>query len=413
MEKYIVNILCDFCLLLVIRRFIDDFFGKRKRSKNWSNLASIVWLAGTLVMSELFHVPLLNLTTNLLLTILLTYAYEGSVVKRVLVSILLSVLSAACDMVAFVTTSAVLDPDKSFYSFVFTVIYMLLLERILGIVIRRGRVWELVGKEMLLLCGFPVLAVIVLYCVTAMESGIYQCIASIAVLAISILYIVVYDKLAMSLEVKWEKGMLEKSVEAYHHELDTMKNSQRRIQNLRHDLRHHFIELEGLAKQGKNEEIYSYVKELETSFADTKRAVHTGEYETDSLVNFLVDDARNRAVDVCTDITIPEDLNVSKYKWNVIVGNLLENAIEAASKADMKKVILKLKLSDGILFLEIKNSYTGRIVMEDGMVKAKSVARNHGIGLRSVKELVDEQDGQMDIKVDDEWFDVKVMISIV
>ena len=79
----------------------------------------------------------------------------------------------------------------------------------------------------------------------------------------------------------------------------------------------------------------------------------------------------------------------------------------------MKKVILKLKLSDGILFLEIKNSYTGRIVMEDGMVKAKSVARNHGIGLRSVKELVDEQDGQMDIKVDDEWFDVKVMISIV
>lgn len=388
MEKYIVNILCDFCLLLVIRRFIDDFFVKRKRSQNWSNLASFVWLAGTLVMSELFHVPLLNLTTNLLLTILLTYAYEGSVVKRVLVSILLSVLSAACDMVAFVTTSAVLDPDKSFYSFVFTVIYMLLLERILGIVIRRGRVWELVGKEKLLLCGFPVLA-------------------------ISILSIVVYDKLATSLEVKWEKGMLEKSVEAYHHELDTMKNSQRRIQNLRHDLRHHFIELEGLAKQGKNEEIYSYVKELETSFADTKRAVHTGEYEMDSLVNFLVDDARNRAVDVCTDITIPEDLNVSKYKWNVIVGNLLENAIEAASKADMKKVILKLKLSDGILFLEIKNSYTGRIVMEDGMVKAKSVARNHGIGLRSVKDLVDEQEGQMDIKVDDEWFDVKVMISIV
>lgn len=62
---------------------------------------------------------------------------------------------------------------------IFTVIYMLLLERILGIVIRRGCVWELVGKEMLLLCGFPVLAVIVLYCVTAMESGIYQCIASI------------------------------------------------------------------------------------------------------------------------------------------------------------------------------------------------------------------------------------------
>lgn len=51
---------------------------------------------------------------------------------------------------------------------------------------RKISVWELVGKEMLLLCGFPVLAVIVLYCVTAMESGIYQYIASIAVLAISI-----------------------------------------------------------------------------------------------------------------------------------------------------------------------------------------------------------------------------------
>lgn len=88
MENYIVNILCDFCLLLVIRRFIDDFFVRRKRSKSWSNLASVVWLAGTLVMSELFHVPLLNLTTNLLLTILLTCAYEGNFVKRVLVAFL-------------------------------------------------------------------------------------------------------------------------------------------------------------------------------------------------------------------------------------------------------------------------------------------------------------------------------------
>lgn len=414
MEYYIVNFLCDICLLLAIRRFIDDFCWKREKNKRWTRIVAIVWLAGTLTMNELFHVPMLNLLTNFFLTILLTCVYEEKVIKKILVSILLSVLSAACDMVAFTTTSTVLDKNHSFYSFAFTVIYMILLERILGIFIRKGsNAWNLVGKEMVLLSGFPVLATIILYCVTAMESGIYQCVASIAVLIISILSIVVYDKLSTSLELKWEKGMLEKSVDAYHHELDTMKNSERRIQNLRHDLRHHFIELEGLAKQGKTEEIYSYVKELEKSFTDTKREIHTGEYEIDSLINFLVDDAKNRGIEIAIDITIPEDLNVSKYKLNVIVGNLLENSIEAASKASAKKVVLQLKLLGGIMFLEVKNSYTGKIVIENGTVRARCVTREHGIGLRSVKDLIDEQGGKIDINVEKEWFIVKVMISLV
>ena len=77
--------------------------------------------------------------------------------------------------------------------------------------------------------------------------------------------------------------------------------------------------------------------------------VHTGEYETDSLINYLIDNAKSRNIEVDCDIKIPEDIDVSRAKLNVIVGNLLENAIEAATLADEKRIVFTMQFSAGIL----------------------------------------------------------------
>ena len=156
------------------------------------------------------------------------------------------------------------------------------------------------------------------------------------------------------------KIYLEREVEAYRHEMELMRISNRKEENFRHDLRHHLFEIEGLAKQGEDEQICSYIEELRGTFADSKQLVHTGEYETDSLINYLLDNARNHQIEVTCDVKIPEDMDVSRCKLNVVVGNLLENAIDAASKAEDKKLFLTMKYSGGMLFLQIKNTFSGK-----------------------------------------------------
>lgn len=412
MEYYLINIICNFFLLLVIRQFLGDFLQFETDNRIKRAVFSVCWLVGTFAVNELLHMPVVNLLTNVLLMLLISSAYEGKLIKKLAVCMIIAVLGAACDMLAYALTIPFLGESDYFYSMALTVVFLLVIERVLRIAIRRGKSWDVVGKEMLVLSGFPILAAVLLYCVTAMEAGIYRLIACISVLGISTLSVVLYNRLAINLGDRMRKIYLEREVEAYKHEMELMRISNRKEQNLRHDLRHHLFEIEGLAKQGEDEKICTYIDELRRTFADSKQMVHTGEYETDSLINYLLGNAKNHQIDVTCDIKIPEDIDVSRCKLNVIVGNLLENAIEAAAQADEKRIVLTMQFSAGILFLQIKNTYNGPVRVEGGHVLGKKSKNNHGIGLRSVQDLVREQNGSLDISVTDQFFVAEGMIPV-
>ena len=412
MEYYLINIICNFFLLFVIRQFLGDFFQFETDNRIKRAVFSVCWLVGTFAVNELLHMPVVNLLTNVLLMLLISSAYEGKLIKKLAVCMIIAVLGAACDMLAYALTIPFLGESDYFYSMALTVVFLLVIERVLRIAIRRGKSWDVVGKEMLVLSGFPILAAVLLYCVTAMEAGIYRLIACISVLGISTLSVVLYNRLAINLGDRMRKIYLEREVEAYKHEMELMRISNRKEQNLRHDLRHHLFEIEGLAKQGEDEKICTYIDELRRTFVDSKQMVHTGEYETDSLINYLLGNAKNHQIDVTCDIKIPEDIDVSRCKLNVIVGNLLENAIEAAAQADEKRIVLTMQFSAGILFLQIKNTYNGPVRVEGGHVLGKKSQNNHGIGLRSVHDLVREQNGSLDISVTNQFFVAEGMIPV-
>lgn len=411
MDYYLITVLCNFCLLLVIRRLTSDFLETVSENRTFTKIFSILWFLGTFLANEFFHITVLNLTVNLLLIFLIVCTYNGKLWKKILVSVFISVLSASCDMLSYAIMMPILGKENYFYSFILTVIFMMLIERAFGIILRRGCAWQILSKEMILLSLFPVFAAVILYCVTVMSGGIYQMVASIAVVAIIILSMVLFNSLSYNFEEKLKQENLQKEVEAYQRELETMQLSDRNLQNFRHDLRHHLIELEGMARQGENENIGVYIQEMRTRFADGKRAVCTGEHEIDSLVNYLIEDAKNRQVNVATDVKLPEDLKLSQYRLNIIVGNLLENAIEAAAKSPERMVFFSMRYSGGILYLQIKNTFEGTICVRNGAVVGRSKMKGHGIGLRSVRDLVNEQGGKMEISAEGNLFIAEVMIA--
>lgn len=412
MDYYLINVLCNACLLLVIRRFASDFLETVKENRILEIFFSMLWFLGTLLANEFFHIAVVNLAVNLLLIFLITSTYAGKLWKKILVSVFISVLSAACDMLAYAIMMPILGEENYFYSFILTVIFMVLMERIFGMILRRGCAWQMLSREMILLSLFPVFAAVILYCVTVMSGGVYQMVASLAVVAIIILSMVLFNSFSYNFEEKWKQENLQKEVEAYRRELETIQSSDRNLQNFRHDLRHHLIELEGMARQGENDNISAYLQEMRTRFADGKRAVCTGEHEIDGLVNYLIEDAKSRQINVVTDVKLPEDLKLSQYRLNIIVGNLLENAIEAAAKSTEKKVFFSMHYSGGMLYLQIKNTYEGTICIRNGAVVGKSKMQGHGIGLRSVRDLVDEQMGKMEISADGNLFTAEVMLAL-
>ena len=114
-------------------------------------------------------------------------------------------------------------------------------------------------------------------------------------------------------------------------------------------------------------------------------------------------DFKNEAVkkDIRADIFVEAGFKIEFVKEQdliSILGNLLDNAIEAAQKCEKGWVSAAMYMENGGSFsvCRIENTYTGEIRQRgDRMLTTKTQARQHGIGLQNVKRLIREYSGYL------------------
>lgn len=150
---------------------------------------------------------------------------------------------------------------------------------------------------------------------------------------------------------------------------------------------------------------------------NSNEVISSKNFEIDSILNYMIQQAKSAGISVSSQILIPEQFTHS-FDFVIILGNLLENAIEAASNSSQKYIDLTIQLQKNVLYIEIKNSYDG-ILQPTGNSNAPSFyttkttnRHQHGIGLNSVRKIVEKYNGTMDIHASDQTFCVKVILYI-
>ena len=96
-----------------------------------------------------------------------------------------------------------------------------------------------------------------------------------------------------------------------------------------------------------------------------------------------------------------------------VIGNLLDNALEAvkAVSSEERIIELNLKRQQGMLFISCKNPYKGEIKTENGrLITSKNDKKNHGIGISSIEQVCQKYQGTMEIQTDNEVFHVLVLL---
>ncbi|MCI6042346.1 ATP-binding protein, partial [bacterium] len=127
---------------------------------------------------------------------------------------------------------------------------------------------------------------------------------------------------------------------------------------------------------------------------------NTGNIVTDSLVGYWKRTAENKGIEFQAELSIPMDIPFKGADISLILGNLLENAVEGAAKAYRKKYIqLKVKYDRKNLLIIVKNSYNGDLLKGKGkgLRTTKEDSFNHGIGLPSVRRTVEKYNGTVTI----------------
>ena len=218
------------------------------------------------------------------------------------------------------------------------------------------------------------------------------------------------------ISIQNEMEMLKTQLQAYANQLNVILRGEEKIKALRHDIKHHLSELMLLANKHDVAEIQKYIDEMNSFLKNPNEIVASGNLEIDSVLNFMLQKAEKELKTVDIKVMLPEKVRHS-FDINVMLGNLLENAIEAAGKTENKYLSVHIKLKRGILKVKIENSFESSCILceeqnrKDTILKTtKPFTEQHGIGLKNVKKIVEKYNGTMAVTAQEGIFCVNLLL---
>ena len=184
----------------------------------------------------------------------------------------------------------------------------------------------------------------------------------------------------------------------------------------RHDLRHHMNVVSGMVQADDKESLLRYLAQYGQTLPDVEDVFYTGNYIADMIVGHYLSVAKQNGIRVDFSLHIPEDCAILDTDLCVLMGNCLENAIDACQKLPQEKRCLRVEsaVKNKYLAITIANSYDGNTTIQDGVyLSDKRNRRDAGIGLESVEAVVRIYNGEMKIQGVNGIFTVYIMLKML
>lgn len=211
-------------------------------------------------------------------------------------------------------------------------------------------------------------------------------------MAMNILIFYIYMKLADDLRLRRMASVYEQQLELCERHQQEREISILQLRDAKHNMKNNLVSILAYAENRQHEKIIGFINEImEESGMAIAAISNSGNIVIDSLIGYWYVTAKKKKIDFKTDICIPMMLPFKGADICLILGNLLENAVEAAQKVDGKKYIeIKMKYDKNNILLSVTNSYSGKLLKtKDHRLKStKTDTENHGVGLASVYRAV-------------------------
>lgn len=183
----------------------------------------------------------------------------------------------------------------------------------------------------------------------------------------------------------------------------------------KHDVRHHITIISGYLQEKEYDKLNEYISSYKKSLPDDSAIVFCKHYATNALLLFFAQQSKNHGIDYDVSVTLPEKLNIPEHVISVVLGNLLENAVEATSgvKERLPQIIIRGKAEDGVIFFRIENTFCGELSRTPDGTYSSTKNKERGIGISSVKAITEQNGGMMKIETKEDKFCVSVMLKNV
>lgn len=211
--------------------------------------------------------------------------------------------------------------------------------------------------------------------------------------------------------IKYKKHQLNMQKEHYIMLTQTIEDTKK----ARHDLRHHISLIQSYLEQKEYEKLKDYINKYQNSLPIDNDLILCQNYAVNAIVCHYVKLAKEEDIYINVNLNIPASTFVADLDFCIILGNCLENAIEACKKITEgeKLISIKSQITNSMIGLTIDNSFCGKIIKEDSTFISTKNSKDHGIGISSVQAVAAKYDGNAKFEVDplNKVFKVSILLK--
>ena len=249
----------------------------------------------------------------------------------------------------------------------------------------------------LLLC-FPVLMVFLLLSYFSSTTTNVTALVLLTLTAVSIFLVLVRVLvLAVSMRKMEEtEREVSRQLELQRREYERARDRLRQGRAYRHDMRHHLLVLEGLARRENAEGILDYIESLSGQLSQIAGENYCENAAVNAVLSACVGQAREAGCSVTAEVRLPGQLPFDKLDICVVLANALENAVHACGKVEKERRQIRadVELDEaGKLRILVTNPCPEPLKFDDEGLPAVPRREGHGIGLRSIRAVAEKYGG--------------------
>ena len=175
--------------------------------------------------------------------------------------------------------------------------------------------------------------------------------------------------------------------------LSEVRSIYREMRGYKHDFHNHLQTLKGQLEAGETERALSYIEQLDGQLIHVDTLLKTGNISLDAILSAKIAQAKESGIAVTVKANVPGELLLSDLELSIVVGNLLDNAIEACLESQGERFLrVYMGMKNKMLYFSMLNS-AGEKKQKTGKFFLSPKRGFHGFGLRRAEAILEEHGG--------------------
>lgn len=431
--ELVVNLFQSAIVLQTIRAILKD-----KRAGKKANLAYILFVA--ILFLELsfvnFIVPFEGI--GIIISILIIYIYslinlKGTFMQKMFWSIFVMLLIMGITIVVLSIEGCIIGKgylnlviQKDLYRFVGVVIIQIVLFYLTRFMIKRTKkdsTYSLKWNEWFVLLIIPVISIFTMSFVSLIiiniedqlspMQHIFSILSILGILMTNSLVYVLYVNMQKDHAKQLEYSILQQAFKSQEKSVEETKILYQSVRSIRHDLKQHFQVALTMLHSGKINEAVDYMEKYNDTVLD---GISNKVFCDNDVVNYII----NSKSKICSDrhikiyIYIANEIpEFSDLDLCVLLGNALDNAIEGVSGEGNNEIYLELRNVDNFFMISVKNTIINSVLEDNpNLISTKNEKEVHGLGILSMKEVVQKYNGSIEFYESDNKFCCDMLLDI-